>query len=193
MNQYIKPGALIAAAAAALALSGTALATPATAGHCATHPCRDLNGCGGGGGGGVDLSTGGASDSHDPRIEEALVREAKKGDVKKQVELGMRYEQGADVGQSYSEAAIWYARAAAQGSADAQLRLGRLYYTGLGKKQDIGQAVAWFEKAAMQDDVRAANLLASLYANGDKVPKDDAKATHWAERAAALGQAGARQ
>lgn len=57
-----------------------------------------------------------------------LIKKANSGDPIAQYNLGVHYERGDGVAQSYSEAAKWYLKAAEQGDASAQNNLG-LYYT----------------------------------------------------------------
>ena len=70
-------------------------------------------------------------------------RLAEKGDAKAQNQLGIMYENGEGVRQSFVEAAKWYRLAAEQGHTGAQLWLGNMYRT-----QDYVQAHMWFSLAA---------------------------------------------
>lgn len=190
MHPTCKSGALIAAAAVAMLLSGSVAASDTDSNRSTKH-FNEFNGCGGVaiGGGGSQASS--VSETR-ARNEARLVREAKKGNAKAQNELGMRYEQGADVEQNIAKAAEWYRAAAELGHAEAQHNLARLYYNGTGMAPDYRQASEWFEKAASQGDARAAAILGVLYSRGDKVEKDLKKAASWTGKAAALGNAGAQ-
>jgi len=53
------------------------------------------------------------------------------------------YETGRGVPQNYTEAAMWYRRAAEQGDSLAQYQLGILFDRGQGVPQDIIQASKW--------------------------------------------------
>ena len=57
---------------------------------------------------------------------------SEQNDAKQQFALGVKYEDGDGVPQSYIEAAKWYRLAANQGDADAQCSLGERYYNGQG-------------------------------------------------------------
>lgn len=189
MEATSKSGHLIAAAAAALLLSGSVAARPLE--HAgATSTFVEANGCGGFGSGGGSPPQ---SDS-EARVakQEKLVQRAKGGDAKIQNELGMRYEQGVDVAQSNSKAAEWYRAAAQLGYAEAQFNLARLCYNGIGMAPDYVQAANWFEKAAQQGHGPSVSILGVLYAKGDKLPQDLEKAARWTAQDAALGNAAAQ-
>jgi TPR repeat protein len=68
--------------------------------------------------------------------------------------LGQDYTNGRDVPKDYSEAAIWYHKAADQGNADAQYKLSALYEIGQGVTQDFVQAVKWALIAKSNGDER---------------------------------------
>jgi len=62
--------------------------------------------------------------------------------------------------RSYTQAALWYRRAAEQGSARAQFQLGHLYDVGLGVEHDYTQYRYWTRMAAEQgheDAIREVN------------------------------------
>jgi len=54
------------------------------------------------------------------------------------------------VPRDYSEAAIWFRKAAEKGHQGSQVALGRLYAQGLGVEKDNDQALFWLRKAAAQ-------------------------------------------
>ena len=54
------------------------------------------------------------------------------GFAESQYNLGIAYEKGYGVEQSYSEAVYWYTKAAEQGNANAQNNLGVAYHNGNG-------------------------------------------------------------
>ena len=67
---------------------------------------------------------------------------------------------GQSMPRSYTQAALWYRRAAEQGNARAQFQLGSLYDVGLGVEQDYIQYRYWIRMAAEQgheDAVREMN------------------------------------
>ena len=85
----------------------------------------------------------------------------------------------------YTQAALWYRKAAEQGNSVAQDALGDLYYNGQGVPQDYTQAALWYRKAAEQGDAEAQDALGDLYNNGRGVPRDYAEAYFWYDLAAA--------
>ncbi len=78
---------------------------------------------------------------------EILIPLAEAGDANAQTGLGVMYERGVGVQQSYAEAIKWYDKAAEQGSANAQHNLGFMYFKGLSVPQDAIKAYAWNELA----------------------------------------------
>ena len=69
-------------------------------------------------------------------IMENLIRWAKLGDVDSQFELGVKYFFGTDTRQDYSQAFIWFQKAAQQGHGTAQYNLAQCYEKELGVVQD---------------------------------------------------------
>lgn len=76
-----------------------------------------------------------------------LIKKAEQGDVEAQFNLGIAYEKGYGVEQSYEKAVYWYTKAAEQGNANAQNNLGVAYHNGNGVEQDKNKAIYWFRKA----------------------------------------------
>jgi TPR repeat protein len=99
------------------------------------------------------INTGAASDIRPLAV---------KGDSTAQLQLATLYYQGKGVKQDYSQAFLWYRRAAQQGDADAQYSLGNMYLMGEGIKQDDYQARQWYEKAAEQGHEGAQHNLQNL-------------------------------
>jgi localization factor PodJL len=58
--------------------------------------------------------------------------------------------------QDYSEAAVWFARAAQAGLPDSQYNLALLYERGLGVEQDLSRAYLWYRAAGRGGDKEAA-------------------------------------
>ncbi len=129
-----------------------------------------------------------AADFHYEMIRKA----ADQGDAKAQYDLGRMYEEGAEVSQSYSEAAKWFRKAADQGYARAQNWLGVMYEQGKGVPQDYSEAVRWYRKAADQGEVWAQCNLALMYKNGMGVPQDYSEAVKWFRKSADQGHARAQ-
>ncbi len=72
------------------------------------------------------------------------------GDARAMNNVGLMYERGLGVTQSYVEAMTFYRRAADAGLPEAQYNLGTLYHNGYGVEVNNSQAVFWFRKAAAQ-------------------------------------------
>ncbi|MCG8324125.1 MAG: hypothetical protein MI673_01295, partial [Thiotrichales bacterium] len=77
------------------------------------------------------------------------------GDADAQLQLAEMYYQGKGLSQDYTQAFLWYRRAAQQGNVDAQYKLGNIYLMGEGIDQDDKQAAIWYEKAADQGHAAA--------------------------------------
>ena len=75
---------------------------------------------------------------------------ANTGDARAMNNVGLMYERGLGVTQSYVEAMNFYRRAADAGLPEAQYNLGTLYHNGYGVEVNNSQAVSWFRKAAAQ-------------------------------------------
>lgn len=94
-----------------------------------------------------------------------LLRRAKAGDAKAQVQVAEMLDEGKGVAQNYAEAAAWWLKAADQGLRVAQHNLGVAYVAGLGVPRDAAEAVKWLSKAAEQGD-SAAELYAGRLEQG---------------------------
>ena len=91
------------------------------------------------------------ADKDKERFEKVKVKAlAEKGDAIAQFNLGVMYDEGQGVEQSFKDAVKWYRKAADQGDADAQSNLGLMYYKGQGVEQDFKEAFKWWKKAADQ-------------------------------------------
>ena len=91
---------------------------------------------------------------------------ANEGDACAQNNLGLMYQYGRGVEQSYEKAAGWYLKAAEQGDADAQCNLGFMYELGDGVEQSYEKAAEWYRKAAEQGDAWAQYYLGCMYKYG---------------------------
>ena len=117
----------------------------------------------------------------------ACRRQAERGDVVAQNNLGALYDSGQGVAQDYAEAAKWFRKAADQGFAVAQNNLANLFGDGKGVAQDHAVAVRWYRKAAVQGLASAQFELGIAYAKGQGVPQDDVQAHMWFNLAAVRG------
>ncbi len=93
-----------------------------------------------------------------------LIQRAERGDVRAQVELGMRYHEGKDVRKDFKEAAKWWKRAADKNDPSAQSHLATLYVLGEGVKKDYGEAIKLYRKAADNGNSEALYNLGTMYA-----------------------------
>ncbi len=84
------------------------------------------------------------------------------GDPEAQYKLGSLYYSGNSVKQDYSQAALWYRRAAQQGNVDAQYSLGNMSLMGEGITQNNSEAVRWYTLAAEQGHDSAKHNLENL-------------------------------
>jgi len=109
---------------------------------------------------------------------------AEKGDAQAQYRLGRMYFQGEGVPQDYTQAALWYHKAADQDYAKAQYALGYMYYFGHGVQQSYSEAVRWYRKAADQGDASAEINLALAYYYGQGLQQDYTEAVNYYREAA---------
>ena len=95
--------------------------------------------------------------------------------------LGFMFETGRGVPQNFTEAAMWYRRAAEQGDSLAQYSLGLLYDEGFGVPRDIVEASKWLNLSTAAASPRAREARAYSRRRGHQ---DDARRT----RAGALAR-----
>jgi TPR repeat protein len=98
------------------------------------------------------------------------------------------YRDGRGVPQDYTDAVMWFRKAADQGDAVAQYLLGDQYAKGEGAPQDYAEAMIWFRKAAEQGHPVAKLYLGVMYAEGRGVPQDYVRAHMWFSLSAAQGE-----
>lgn len=89
--------------------------------------------------------------------------------------------------KDYTQAAIWYRKAAELGHADARTNLGYLYEKGLGVPQSLEYAVEWYLKGAYAGSPAGQANLGYFYEAGRGVPQDYEKAVSWYRKAAEQG------
>ena len=82
---------------------------------------------------------------------------------KGQFNLGIFYEHGKGVVQSYEEAVKWYRRAADQGFAMGQTNLGVRFHFGKGVAQNAKEAVKWYRLAADKGHAQAEHNLGAMF------------------------------
>ena len=127
------------------------------------------------------------------RAVESLTKAAEQGNMKAQLQLGIRYFVGLAVTQDYQQAVYWYLKAAEQGSASAQLQLGGMYDDGIGVTQDYQQALIWYLKAAEHGNSVGQIKLGNMYTHGKGVIQDYIEAYKWFSIADASGHEGGRK
>ena len=115
---------------------------------------------------------------------------AEQGDVYAQYNVGLMYDQGLGVPQSFRTAAKWYTLAAEGGHDWGQYNLGRMYEKGQGVLQDYKTAVKWYRIAAEQGHAFAQSNLGWMYRKGQGVPQDYVRAHMWSNIAASSGDGG---
>ncbi|MGC4072545.1 MAG: TonB family protein [Nibricoccus sp.] len=101
-------------------------------------------------------------------------------------QLGMLYETGEGVPQSYDQARACYERAVERGIEAANMRLGLFYLEGWGVKPDRAKMLSLITRAADSGYVPAMNMLSGMYFAGIGVVRDSKQALAWTERAATL-------
>ena len=121
------------------------------------------------------------------RETEELLLHAEKGTADDQYNLGVRYERGSGVSQSYQEAVRWYRLSAMQGYKDAQYKLCEMSERGQGLPQDYQEALRWCDLAADQGHGRAMFMLGRLHHTGHGVSQDVVRAHMWYNLATANG------
>ena len=114
---------------------------------------------------------------------------ADSGEPIAQFYVGLMYDNGEGVLQSYPQAIVWYTKAADKGFAPAQSNLGVIYESGGLVERDFKKAAAYYQKAAEQGDTAAQfNLgLMNYVGRGADYPRNTAQAAVWYGKAAELG------
>src|SRR6266516_1957049 len=125
-------------------------------------------------------------------IEEVKAK-AEAGDAETQVELGLRYDEGAGVAKDQVEAVKWFRKAAEQNYAKAQYNLGVCYEHGEGVTKDQVEAAKWVRKAAEQNDAEGQLYLGLSYVKGEGVAEDLVEAYKWLLLAARQGNESAKK
>lgn len=106
--------------------------------------------------------------------------------------LGLMYEKGAPVRQSYIKAMNMYHHAFEKGNPYAAYNLARLFEEGLGTEPNHAQAYKLYKFAALRGNINAQNKLGELYFEGKGTAKDIVQARFWFGMAANFGNHTAR-
>jgi TPR repeat protein len=117
---------------------------------------------------------------------------AANGSAAAALNLGMMYDAGLGVPQSYASAFSWYQVAAEKGDPVAMFNIGALNDGGLGLRRNPAAAVDRYTQAAAKGVGRAAFNLALLYESGDGVEQDSRAAAQYFRQAERLGIHAAR-
>lgn len=118
---------------------------------------------------------------------ETLLSNAERGTAEDQYNLGMRYERGVTVPQSYTDAVHWYRLAAMQGYREGQYKLCEMSERGQGLPQDYQEALRWCGLAAEQGHGRAMFIIGRLHHTAHGAPHDLVRAHMWYNLATAHG------
>ena len=98
--------------------------------------------------------------------------DARLGDPRSQLNLGVMYTLGRGVKRDHAEAAKWFGRAADQGNTKAQYNLGLAYYRGRGVEKDATRAAGLFRASAAKNFARAQYMLGLLHEKGRGLERD---------------------
>lgn len=118
-----------------------------------------------------------------------LVRDAGRGDVEAQIELGAKYALGEGITKNHKEAARIIKSAVKTDHPFAQYYLSLLYSMGAGVDQSDEKSAHWCMKAAEQGHELAQVDLGLMYANGMGVHQSKDEAIYWYKKASQQGNA----
>ena len=108
-----------------------------------------------------------------------LQKDADRGIPQAQYNLGLRYDTGDEVPQSYDKSYDWFLKSAYSGFDSAQYAIGYIYLHGHGRDKDIVEAEKWFLKAALQGHASSQFNLGLIYDIGNGIERDSKKAYSW--------------
>lgn len=110
-----------------------------------------------------------------------------KGYSRAENNLGLMYEKGEPVKQSYIMAATMYKHAFEKGNPHSAYNLARLFERGLGVKEDAHKAFKLYKFAALRGNLVAQNQIGSMYRDGLGVMQNPEQAKYWFSMAAYYG------
>lgn len=116
--------------------------------------------------------------SYHPSLYELHV-DAERGIPQAQYNLGLRYDTGDEVIQSYEKSYEWFLKSANSGLESAQYALGYIYLHGHGRDKNIVEAEKWLKKAALQGHAQSQFNLGLTYDIGEDLQMDSMKAYTW--------------
>lgn len=127
---------------------------------------------------------GSSQSKHFSEMPETILRKwAKDNKLEAQLELGKRCFNGSDGNQSFTEAFIWFKKAAEQDDSNAQTVLGFMYANGIGIDDNAIKAFIWFRKAAEQGNPDAQFRLGLCFYAGFGVLQNHTEALFWLNQA----------
>lgn len=112
---------------------------------------------------------------------------AERSRVEAEVLLGSLYLSGKGVSQNFSQARLWFGKAAEQNNRTSEFWLAIMNDQGLGLPKDQNAAAALFLKAAEEGFAEAQYAASVRYAKGIGLPLNPTAAARWAYRAAFQG------
>lgn len=118
---------------------------------------------------------------------QTVINQAEQGDIAAQYDLGSRYMWGdahSGVQRDFSQAAIWFKKAADQGYSGAQLSIALLYKKGKGVNKSNTKAFHYIKLASDQGDSCGQKDLGEMYSQGLGVARDSQKALELFQMAA---------
>ena len=108
-----------------------------------------------------------------------VIKKAKAGDLKAQIQLGQRHATGEGVRMDLKESARWLHHAARQGDGEACYQLGGYYIVDAEIPRDAAQTGRLWRLAAWLGNGRAQVSFALMCAKGDGLPRDMKEAYRW--------------
>ncbi len=138
------------------------------------------------------LFLSGISTIHADPIDD-LRQRAEAGDMKAQLDLGVKYELGQGVPKDYDKALRWYRKSADQGFARGYYNVGALHYNGYGVPPNEAEAAIWMKKAADKGYAKAQSTMGYFYESAKGVPRDFSQARIYYAKAAAQGEVEAKK
>lgn len=112
---------------------------------------------------------------------------ANKDDAYAQYSMGLLYENGTGVEQSYKKAFEWFQKSAALGLPKGNAAVGNYYDLGFGVNQNFEKAMYHYLLAAEKGNTEAMRLIGHLYLSGEGVEEDHVEAVNWYRKSANLG------
>ena len=101
-----------------------------------------------------------------------LIKDAEKGNITTQKQLGDAYYYGMGIQRNFLEAIKWYSKAAQKGSSEAQKSLANMYYDGQGVVIDYVESYKWALIAGMNgENVSSIQRLLVLQMTPEQIDK----------------------